>query len=79
TDPAAVQPDPAVPTDPAVARPEAAAMEVPTEERGPFGLNTAEVEHLLHHWAITHGGYEVKKRDTEEERNRRLKTYRRKR
>ncbi|QQP54525.1 Uncharacterized protein FKW44_007393 [Caligus rogercresseyi] len=68
----AVQPDPAVPTDPAVARPEAAAMEVPsnppTEERGPFGLNTAEVEHLLHHWAITHGGYEVKKRDSEEEK-----------
>ncbi|QQP54536.1 Hypothetical protein FKW44_007395 [Caligus rogercresseyi] len=52
--------------------PKTAAMEVPsnppTEERGPFGLNTAEVEHLLHHWAITHGGYEVKKRDSEEEK-----------
>ncbi|QQP40427.1 Hypothetical protein FKW44_014456, partial [Caligus rogercresseyi] len=32
------------------------------------GLSSAEIEHLLHHWGITHGGYELKKRDSDEEK-----------
>ncbi|QQP35751.1 Hypothetical protein FKW44_024062 [Caligus rogercresseyi] len=32
------------------------------------GLSSAEIEHFLHHWGITHDGYELKKRDSDEEK-----------